>query len=93
MLQGDMKHKEIKIHPTQKPVRLYEWLLSRYTKEGDTILDTHVGSASSLIACHRTGHKYIGFEIDRIYYEQAKERLAQETAQVNIFGLLRKDGE
>ena len=72
MLQGDMKNKEAKIHPTQKPVRLYEWVLSRYAKDGDTILDTHVGSGSSLIACHETDHKYIGFEIDPVYYEKAK---------------------
>ena len=47
-----------RFHPTQKPVKLYEWILNRYAKEGDTILDTHVGSASSLIACHNTNHKY-----------------------------------
>ena len=88
MLQGDMKNKEAKIHPTQKPVRLYEWCLSRYAKDGDTILDTHVGSASSLIACRRTNHKYIGFEIDPVYYKKAKERIDTETAQVNIFDLL-----
>lgn len=85
MLQGDMKNKEFRIHPTQKPVRLYEWLLNMYAKPGDIILDTHVGSASSLIACHNTNHNYVGFEIDEIYYEQAKARLEQETAQMNIF--------
>lgn len=74
-----------KIHPTQKPVALYEWILNRYAKNGDTILDTHVGSASSLIACHRTGHKYIGFEIDKYYYQKAKQRLDAEEAQMNIF--------
>ena len=74
-----------KIHPTQKPVALYEWILNRYAKNGDTILDTHVGSASSLIACHRTGHKYVGFEIDEYYYQKAKQRLDAEEAQMNIF--------
>jgi site-specific DNA-methyltransferase (adenine-specific) len=88
MLQGDMKNKEYKIHPTQKPVRLYEWLLSRYANENDTILDTHVGSGSSLIACHNSNHKYIGFEIDPVYYEKAKERIDQENAQINIFDIL-----
>lgn len=87
MLQGDMKNKEAKIHPTQKPVRLYEWCLSRYAKEGDTILDTHVGSRSSLIACHETDHKYIGFEIDPVYYEKAKQRIDEASSQVNIFQL------
>lgn len=87
MLQGDMKNKEAKIHPTQKPVRLYEWCLSRYAKDGDTILDTHVGSGSSLIACHETNHKYIGFEIDPVYYEKAKQRIDEASSQVNIFQL------
>lgn len=76
-----------RFHPTQKPVALYEWLLSRYAKPEDKILDTHVGSASSLIACHRTGHNYVGFEIDEDYYRLAKERLEQETAQLNFFDL------
>ena len=77
-----------RFHPTQKPVDLYEWILSRYAQEGDTILDTHVGSASSLIACHRTNHKYIGFEVDEMYYRKAKERIERETAQTNIWQLL-----
>ena len=87
MLQGDMKNKEFKIHPTQKPVKLYQWLLTKYAKPGDIILDTHVGSASSLIACHNTQHKYVGFEIDETYYKQAAERIERETAQMNIFDL------
>lgn len=85
MLQGDMKHKEERIHPTQKPVKLYEWLLDKYAKDGDKILDTHVGSASSLIACHRGGYQYWGFEVDETYYRMAKERLDREMAQVSIF--------
>lgn len=88
MLQGDMKNKENRIHPTQKPVKLYEWLLNKYAKDGDTILDTHVGSGSSLIACHNTHHKYIGFEIDETYYESAKERIKNETAQMTIYDYL-----
>lgn len=88
MLQGDMKNKENRIHPTQKPVALYEWLLNKYSQPQDIILDTHVGSASSLIACHRTGHKYVGFELDEEYYRMAKNRLDQEVAQMNIFDFM-----
>lgn len=71
-----------KIHPTQKPVALYEWLLSKYAKPGDKILDTHVGSASSLIACHNMGFEYIGFELDKDYYEKAQERIDAVKAQI-----------
>ena len=85
MLQGNMRKKENRIHPTQKPIALYEWLLRKFAKEGDVILDTHVGSASSLIACHNTNHKFVGFEIDPVYYEQAKKRLDAELSQMNIF--------
>lgn len=74
-----------RFHPTQKPVALYEWLLNKYAKPGDKILDTHVGSASSLIACHRTQHKFVGFEIDETYYKKAKKRLETEQAQMTIF--------
>ena len=88
MLQGNMKAKENRIHPTQKPVALYNWILKNYAHKGDKILDTHVGSASSLIACHRAGLEYWGFEIDPVYYKAAKERLEKETAQVNIMDIL-----
>lgn len=76
-----------KIHPTQKPVPLYEWILGKYAKIGDKILDTHVGSASSLIACERMGFSYVGFELDEYYYGIAKERLEAEKAQMSIFDL------
>ena len=79
-----------RFHPTQKPIALYEWLLYRYAKDGDIILDTHVGSASSLIACHRTGHKYVGFEIDNIYYGLAKKRLDAEISQMSIFDFIER---
>lgn len=88
MIQENMKEKEFRIHPTQKPVALYEWILNRYAKEGNKILDTHVGSASSLIACRNTNHKYVGFEIDKDYYKLAMERLKKETAQMNIFDFI-----
>lgn len=88
MLQEDMKNKEYRIHPTQKPVRLYEWIINNYAKPDDVILDTHVGSASSLIACHNTRHKFVGFEIDPEYYKKAKERLDQELAQTTIYDFI-----
>ena len=84
MLQENMKNKENRIHPTQKPVALYEWLLSKYAKPNDIILDTHVGSASSLIACHNTNHKFVGFELDEYYYKVSKQRLDTEMAQMRL---------
>ena len=74
-----------KIHPTQKPIALYIWLLNKYAKKGDKILDTHVGSASSLIACHRLGFEYVGFELDPDYYNSAVDRLEAEKAQMTFF--------
>lgn len=74
-----------KIHPTQKPVALYTWLLQNYAHRGDKILDTHVGSASSLIACHRMGFEYWGFELDADYFRAASERLEKEKAQGRLF--------
>lgn len=85
MLQENMKNKEIRIHPTQKPVSLYKWLLKNYAKPGDKILDTHVGSASSLIACHDLGFEYLGFELDPDYYRMATERLETHKSQLNMF--------
>ena len=74
-----------RIHPTQKPVKLYEWLLKNYAKPGDKILDTHVGSASSLIACYEMGFDYIGFELDPDYFKAASERLDAAKAQQSLF--------
>lgn len=74
-----------KIHPTQKPVALYTWLLKNYAKPCDKILDTHAGSASSLIACHEMGFGYVGFEIDLDYYNSANERLEAVKAQQSLF--------
>lgn len=85
MLQGDMKHKEVKIHPCMKPTALFEWILQNYANEGDTVLDPFAGSASCGVACHNTNHKWMGFEIDKTYYDLAKKRLDAETAQMNIF--------
>lgn len=73
-----------RIHPTQKPVDLYKWLLMNYAKQGDKILDTHVGSASSLIACYDMGFDYIGFELDKDYYEAAQKRIEENKAQIRM---------
>lgn len=85
MIQEDMKNKEFRVHPTQKPVALYKWILSNYARPGDKILDTHVGSASSLIACRELGYDYVGFELDSDYYEAATKRLEGARQQYNIF--------
>ena len=76
---------EKKIHPTQKPVELYTRCLKSFANTGDKILDTHVGSASSLIACYNMGFDYIGFEIDKSYYQEASERLEAVKAQTRLF--------
>lgn len=73
-----------RIHPTQKPVALYRWLLTNYAKPGDLILDTHVGSASSLIACYDLGFDAVGFELDEDYYKASSKRLKDFMAQERI---------
>ena len=73
-----------KIHPTQKPVKLYEWLLMNYAKEGDKILDTHLGSGSSAIAAHNLGYDFTGYELDESYFKATKKRLDNHTAQLRI---------
>lgn len=73
-----------KIHPTQKPISLYEWLLMNYAKEGDTILDTHLGSGSIAIACHNLGYDLTGYEIDKDYYEAAQKRIKEHQSQLRI---------
>jgi site-specific DNA-methyltransferase (adenine-specific) len=73
------------IHPTQKPVALYEWLLKNYAKEGDKILDTHLGSGSIAIACHNLKFDLTGYELDAEYYEAATKRLKQHQAQQRLF--------
>lgn len=80
--QGTAEHK--RIHPTQKPVALYKWLLKNYAKQGDKILDTHVGSASSLIACFDMGFDAVGFELDPDYYKASKQRLDDFMRQPRI---------
>ena len=85
MLQGDMKDKEERIHPTQKPVKLYEWLLRNYSNQGDKILDTHLGSGSSRIACYKAGLDFVGFEIHGGYFEAQQIRFNQFTDQLRLF--------
>ena len=74
------------IHPTQKPVKLYEWLLQNYAKQGDKILDTHLGSGSSAIAAHYGGFDFVGCELDTDYFNAASKRFEQATAQLAMFG-------
>jgi len=81
------KDKKTKFHPTQKPVKLYEWLLINYAKEGDKILDTHCGSGSIAIACHNRGFELTACELDKDYYEAAIKRIKQHTSQTTIFDL------
>ena len=73
------------IHPTQKPVKLYEWILMNYAKEGDKILDTHFGSLSIGIACHDLGFELTAIELDKDYYEAGKKRLIEHQRQLTIF--------
>ena len=73
-----------KIHPTQKPVQLYEWILMNYAKEGDKILDTHGGSGSICIACHNLGFDLDWIELDKDYFDAATKRFKQHAAQLRI---------
>ena len=83
---GDKSRNEKRIHPTQKPVKLYDWLLSNYAEPGQRILDTHLGSGSSAIAAHYGQFDFVGMEIDKDYYDAAVKRFDAETAQLDIFG-------
>jgi site-specific DNA-methyltransferase (adenine-specific) len=74
-----------RIHPTQKPIGLYDFLLMNYAKEGDLILDTHLGSGSSRIAAHKAGLDFTGFEIDPEYFEQGNKRFEQYASQTTLF--------
>ena len=78
----------LRIHPTQKPVALYEWLLTHYAKPGDKILDTHLGSGSSRIAAYNLGFDFVGCEIDKDYFDAQEKRFAAHAAQTSLF-----DGE
>lgn len=86
MFQENMKIKEIRIHPTQKPVQLYKWLLSKYANPGDSILDTHLGSGSLAIACHSYNFDFVGCEIDKPTYTGAVKRYNDFKKQSSLFG-------
>ena len=73
-----------KIHPTQKPVKLYEWLLTNYAKPGDRILDTHGGSRSLAIACHQMGFDHVSCELDKDYHEASVKRFKEQTSQLSL---------
>jgi len=83
-IQGKTKA-DTKIHPTQKPVQLYEWLLAKFAKEGDKILDTHLGSGSIAIACHDLHFDLVGCELDKDYFEAASKRLELHQRQQRLF--------
>ena len=76
---------EMRWHPCQKPIALYEWLLMKYVKEGDKILDTHLGSGSIAIACHNLGYDLTACELDKEYYEAAIKRIEQHKQQIRMF--------
>ena len=85
MLQGDMKNKEHRIHPTQKPVALYDWIFDKYAKAGDKVLDTHLGSQSSRIAAWKHGLDFTGFELDEDYFNEGCKRFDNFAAQQRLF--------
>jgi site-specific DNA-methyltransferase (adenine-specific) len=85
MFQQNMMNKEIRIHPTQKPVALYEWIFQNYSNQGERILDTHLGSGSSAIAAERFGLDFLGIEIDPEYFQNAKKRFDLHISQKRIF--------
>ena len=81
------KGADCKIHPTQKPIKLYQWLLNNYAKPGQRILDTHLGSGSSAIAAHYFGVDFVGCELDADYYHAALKRFELATAQTTLFDI------
>ncbi len=85
MLQQDMQNKEIRIHQTQKPVALYKWILDKYAKQADKILDTHLGSGSIAIACHDYRFDLTACELDKEYFDKAMQRINNHVAQQKLF--------
>jgi site-specific DNA-methyltransferase (adenine-specific) len=85
MLQQDMKNKESRIHPTQKPVALYDWIFKNYAETGMKVLDTHLGSGSSRIAAHKAGMDFTGFEIDEDYFRASNKRFKDYHSQLTLF--------
>ena len=91
MLQEDMKNKEQRIHPTQKPVNLYKMLFTRYANKGDKIFDPFLGSGSSRIAAYDVGLDFTGCELSKVYFDLQEERFAEHTAQGNLFLLMENE--
>jgi site-specific DNA-methyltransferase (adenine-specific) len=85
MLQQNMKNKEIRIHPTQKPVALYDWIFKNYAKPTDKILDTHLGSGSSRIAAYKSGLSFVGIELDKDYFKAQEKRFNTFKSQLRLF--------
>jgi site-specific DNA-methyltransferase (adenine-specific) len=85
MFVWSIQKEQDKIHPTQKPVQLYKWMLTNYAQLGEKILDTHMGSQSSRIAAFNMGFDYYGFEIDKEYFEAGNKRFKEQTAQIKMF--------
>jgi len=85
LLQQDMKNKELRIHPTQKPVGLYNWIFHKYAESGQKILDTHLGSGSSRIAAHKAGLSFVGCEIDKDYFDAQEKRFKEFVSQLRLF--------
>lgn len=85
MIQGDMRNKEDRFHPTQKPTSLYRWIYQHYAKPGYKILGTHLGSGSSRIAAYDAGLDFVGCEIDKTYFDLQEARFEKHTSQQNLF--------
>jgi len=86
MLQGDMKNKEFRIHPTQKPTALYDWIYKNYAEKNQKILDTHLGSGSNAISAYYFGvTEFVGIEIDKEYFDAASKRINEQTNQLKLF--------
>ena len=93
MLQENMKKKEQRIHPTQKPVALYAWIFRNYAKPGMKILDTHLGSGSSRIAAWDAGLDFVGTEIDETYFNLQEERFKKHISQPRIEQYIQQEAE
>ena len=91
-MQGNKARNEKRIHPTQKPVILYDWIFQKYAEPGFKILDTHLGSGSSRIAAHEAGLDFIGFEIDPVIFNAEEQRFAEHMAQQSMFHIYTSGG-
>jgi site-specific DNA-methyltransferase (adenine-specific) len=89
-IEGDERGTEGRIHPTQKPVALFEYLIKTYTNEGETVLDNCMGSGTTAIACINTNRTYIGFEKEEKYYNILQERIREHSAQIKLFSLAQR---